>query len=172
MSNDVQALLARIESLEAKVQEVRDREEICNLKTRYAEACDLGYNADAMVELFTPDAVWEFTNEWGAHRGHREIHQFMVTVGKQITWALHFMIGPTIKIVTPTQATGKWYILELATMIGLENPDGRDAVVLSGTYSDVYAKVDGTWKFKHVKVNIGQCSNLADGWVKQPLRGS
>jgi hypothetical protein len=74
MSNDFQALLARIESLEAKVQEVRDREEICNLETRYAEACDLGYNADAMVELFTPDAVWEFTNEWRAHRGHKEIH--------------------------------------------------------------------------------------------------
>lgn len=172
MSDTLDQLLARVEILEAKVQETRDIEEIQALKTRYAEACDLGYNADAMVELFTPDAVWEFTNEWGTHRGHAEIHKFMVDVGKQIRWALHFMIGPTIKIHSPTHATGKWYILELATMVGLTDPEGRDPVILSGTYADTYAKVDGEWKFKHVKVNIGQCSNLADGWVKQPLRGA
>ena len=154
------------------MQEARDIEEIRALKTKYAEACDLGYNADAMADLFTPDAVWEFTNEWGMHRGLKEIDQFMVDVGKQIKWALHFMIGPTIMIHSPTHATGKWYILELATMVGVNDPNGRDAVILSGTDNDVYAKVDGVWKFKHVKVNASQCSNLADGWVKQPLRGS
>jgi uncharacterized protein (TIGR02246 family) len=83
------------------VQEARDIEEIRALKTKYAEACDLGYNADAMADLFTPDAVWEFTNEWGMHRGLKEIDQFMVDVGKQIKWALHFMIGPTITIHSP-----------------------------------------------------------------------
>jgi ribosomal protein L27 len=57
-------------------------------------------------------------------------------------------------------------------MVGVNDPNGRDAVILSGTDNDVYAKVDGVWKFKHVKVNASQCSNLADGWVKQPPRGS
>lgn len=171
MTDKIEELLARVVALEAKVQEGRDILAIQALKTRYAEACDLGYNADAMTELFTSDAVWEFTNEWGIHRGHEEIHRFMVNVGNQIRWALHFMIGPTITIQSPTRAIGKWYILELATMIGVTDPEHRDAVILSGTYNDVYEKVDGEWKFKHVKVNVGQCSNLADGWVKQPLRG-
>jgi hypothetical protein len=172
MSDTLEQALARIEVLEARVQEARDADEIRALKARYAEACDLGYNADAMAELFAPDGVWEFTNAWGIHRGRDEIHRFMVEAGKQIKWALHFMIGPTITVHSPVSASGKWYILELATMVGVDDPDGRDAVILSGTYHDRYVKIDGDWKFEHVKVNIDQCSNLADGWVKQPLRGN
>ena len=172
MSNQIQELLERVEKLERAAQVSRDIEEIKDLKNRYAEACDLGYDADAMTKLFTEDAVWEFTNEWGTHRGHKEIHAFMVNVGQQIRWALHFMIAPVIKVESPTRATGSWYILELGTMVGLEDPDGRDPIILSGTYQDIYEKIDGEWKFKNVKVNIGQCSNWFDGWVKQPLRGS
>ena len=170
MTDVLEHLLARVETLEAKVQEARDIEAIRALKTRYAEACDLGYDPDAMAALFAPDAVWEFTNAWGVHRGTEQIRQFMVDVGKQIQWALHFMIGPTITIEDATHARGKWYILELATMVGLNGAADSDAVILSGTYQDRYVKLDGEWKFQHVLVNIGQCSNLADGWVKQPLR--
>lgn len=164
-------LLARVEKVEQAAQEFRDIEAIRALKGKYAEACDLGYNADAMVELFTEDAVWEFTNAWGVHRGHAEIHKFMVDVAQQIKWALHFMIGPTITITSPTTAVGKWYILELATMTGLKVPEDLDPVILSGVYNDEYVKVDGEWKFKHVKVNIGQDSSLLEGWVAQPTRG-
>ena len=106
MTDVLEHLLARVETLEAKVQEARDIEAIRALKTRYAEACDLGYDPDAMAALFTPDAVWEFTNAWGIHRGTAEIRQFMVDVGKQIQWALHFMIGPTITIEDATLASG------------------------------------------------------------------
>jgi hypothetical protein len=169
--SDTAELIARIEKLEQQVQETRDIEEIRALKGKYAEACDLGYNADAMVELFAPDAVWEFTNMWGRHSGHAEIHKFMVDVGRQIKWALHFMIGPTITVLSPTEAIGKWYLLELATMTGLEVPENLDPVILSGVYNDKYVKIDGVWKFQHVKVDIGQDSNLLEGWVKQPTRG-
>ena len=53
-------------------------------------------------------------------------------------------------------------------MVGLNGAAESDAVILSGTYQDKYVKIDGEWKFQHVLVNIGQCSNLAEGWVKQP----
>lgn len=172
MSADaLESALRRIEALETEVRTLRDIEAIRTLRARYAEACDNGYNADAMAELYAPDGVWEFTNAWGIHRGRDEIRNFMIEVGKQITWALHFMICPVITVHSETEASGTWYILELATMIGLDDPDHRDAVILSGTYEDRYVRIGGEWKFQHIKVHIHQLSNLADGWVVQPLRG-
>jgi uncharacterized protein (TIGR02246 family) len=170
-SEALEQTIARIDALETEVRELRDIEAIRTLRARYADACDKGYNADAMTELFAPDGVWEFTNAWGTHRGHDEIHAFMTEVGKQIVWALHFMICPVISVHSATEASGTWYILELATMVGLDEPDDHDAVVLSGTYEDRYVKIDGEWKFQHITVHINQLSNLADGWVNQPLRG-
>jgi hypothetical protein len=105
------------------------------------------------------------------HRGHAEIHRFVAEVAKQILWALHFMTNPIIDVAADAQtATGRWLILELATMVGVDDPAARDAVVLSGTYDDTYVKEDGMWKFKHVKVNVAQLSNLDEGWVRQPFR--
>jgi uncharacterized protein (TIGR02246 family) len=170
MTTDLTALETRIAALEVKARVAEDIEEIRALKGAYAEACDLGYDPDAMAELFTEDAVWEFTNSWGVHRGHAEIRRFMENVGKEILWALHYMIGPVITVHDETTASGKWYILELATMTGVADPAERDAVILSGTYADEYEKVDGAWKFKHVTVNIGQSSNLDQGWVRQQFR--
>jgi uncharacterized protein (TIGR02246 family) len=167
---DLTQLEQRIARLERQAQIAEDIEAIRALKGAYAEACDLGYDPDAMAALFTEDAVWEFTNSWGVHRGHAEIRTFMENVGKEILWALHYMIGPVIEVHDETTASGKWYILELATMTGVTNAEEHDAVILSGTYADQYEKVDGAWKFKHVKVNIGQSSNLDQGWVRQQFR--
>lgn len=167
---DITALEQRLATLEQKARVAEDIQQILALKGAYAEACDLGYDPDAMAELFTEDAVWEFTNSWGAHHGHAEIKRFMENVGKEILWALHYMIGPVITVHDETTASGKWYILELATMTGVDDPETRDAVILSGTYTDQYEKVDGLWKFKRVTVNIGQSSNLDQGWVRQQFR--
>lgn len=166
---DLTTLEARISLLEEQARVAEDIQAILALKGAYAEACDLGYDPDAMAALFTEDAVWEFTNSWGVHRGHDEIRAFMTNVGKEILWALHFMIGPVISVHDHTTASGKWYILELATMTGVGGAD-EDAVILSGTYADQYEKVDGAWKFKHVTVNIRQSSNLDQGWVRQQFR--
>jgi uncharacterized protein (TIGR02246 family) len=172
LSQSGRDLEERLLSLEAEVKRLQDIEEIRTLRARYAEACDTGYDADAMAALFAPDGVWEFTNEWGVHRGRDEIRRFVTEVGKQITWALHFMICPVISVAdNGTEATGTWYILELATMVGVDDLAERDAVVLSGTYDDTYVKLNGTWKFAHVTVHVHQLSNLDQGWVRQPLRG-
>lgn len=168
--NNLDALEDRLLKLERKAQIMQDIEDIRALKGAYAEACDLGYDPDAMAALFTEDAVWEFTNSWGTHRGLDEIRTFMKNVGKEIHWALHFMIGPVITVHDETTASGKWSILELATMSPVDGSTANDAVILSGTYSDKYEKVDGQWKFKHVLVNIGQSSNLDQGWVRQQFR--
>ena len=45
--------------LERRVRALEDIEAIKQLKYRYADACDRGYDADALADLFTEDAVWD-----------------------------------------------------------------------------------------------------------------
>ena len=46
---DFEERLARVESIER----------IRFLKARYCDLCDDGYDADALCELFTKDAIWD-----------------------------------------------------------------------------------------------------------------
>ena len=48
-----------LESLEKRIQVLEDIEEIKKLKHRYCALCDADYDADALAELFTEDAVWD-----------------------------------------------------------------------------------------------------------------
>ena len=49
---DLEERLARVESIER----------IRFLKARYCDLCDDGYDADALCELFTEDAIWDGEN--------------------------------------------------------------------------------------------------------------
>ena len=158
-------------SLEKRIARLEDIEAIRNLRARYAQYADDDYDADGMASLFVEDGVWEFTNEWGRHEGRQAIHEMTTALGRQITWALHFTICPQIEVAPDGQtATGRWYILALETMVGTVDPEERDAVIVSGIYSDEYVKVDGEWKFKQVVCTIHQLSNLDQGWVRQRFR--
>jgi len=46
-----------LEALERRIRRLEDLEEIKQLKARYAAYCDAHYDADALAELFTADAV-------------------------------------------------------------------------------------------------------------------
>ena len=48
-------------SLERRIKELEDKEEIKQLKHRYCCLCDNTYDADALAELFTEDAVWDLS---------------------------------------------------------------------------------------------------------------
>jgi limonene-1,2-epoxide hydrolase len=158
-------------SLEERVARLEDIEAIKNVKAQYAYYCDKGYQAEGFTSLFTDDAVWE-SNAFGTYHGKQEIYDFIDGLGKsQILWALHFMICPVVNVAPDGQnATGTWYLLELATMT---RPDGdeRDAVIMTANYEDTFVKQNGEWKIKHVKVHFHQVSNLDQGWVEQPFRG-
>jgi hypothetical protein len=159
------------EPLEKRLARIEDIEAIKKLKARYAYYCDHGYDADGFVSLFVEDAVWE-SNAFGTYRGRDEIYRFISTIGKQIVWALHYMICPVVEVASDGRmAKGTWYLLELATMVGTKNPTARDAVIITGNYEDTFVKQGGEWRFKSVKVHFHQVSNLDQGWVNQPFRG-
>lgn len=158
------------ESVEERIGRLEDIEAIRNLKHLYAHYCDKGYDADQFITLFVEDASWE-SNAFGVHRGLDEIHGFIDGIGKEILWALHYMVNPVID-VTPggETATGTWVLLEPATMTA--DGDERDAVIITAKYEDEFVKVGDEWRFKRVKAHFFQVSNLDQGWVRQPFRGS
>jgi hypothetical protein len=41
---------------------------------------------------------------------------------------------------------------------------------MTANYSDTFVKVDGQWKYKHLRAKLHQISNLDQGWVRQQFR--
>lgn len=147
-------------SLEERVQRLEDIEAIRRLKIRYAQYCDANYDADGIAALFTEDGVWD-GGDFGVYNGREAIRAFFAGISKQITFALHYMIGHQIDIdPSGNEATGSWYLLEPATL------NGR-AVWIAATYNDRYRKVDGRWLYSHLKLNVAFVTPYESGWVKE-----
>ncbi len=158
--------------LEARIQRLEDVQAIHDLKMAYAKLCDEGYDADGIVALFAAaeDVEW-VSDVFGTHEDRDGIHKWFDNVDEEIRWALHFMINPVIEVADDGRtATGRFYLLELATM---SSPDGGDPdpVIMTGKYADDFVKEDGQWRFKRIEINFEQVSNLDQGWVKQQFRG-
>jgi hypothetical protein len=114
--------------------------------------------------------VWE-SNAFGVYHGRDEIHGFVTGIKDEILWATHLMICPAISVAPDGQsATGRWYLLELATMTGVDNRNARDSVLMTANYEDTFVKENGEWKIKKVKAHFHNVSNLTDGWAKQQFR--
>ena len=96
-----------LEALERRIRRLEDLEEIKQLKARYAGYCDAHYDADALAELFTADAVWD-GGMLGRSEGREAIRQFFRGSSQRISFAIHNMLNPIIDITGDT-ATGTWY---------------------------------------------------------------
>ncbi len=64
-----------LEDLERRIKVLEDIEEIKRLKHRYCAYCDDSYDADALADLFTEDAVWD-GGERGRNDGREAIREF------------------------------------------------------------------------------------------------
>ena len=150
-----------IEELERRIRTLEDIEEIKKLKARYCLYCDDNFNADALVGLFTGEAVWEGDN-LGRHEGHEAIRSFYKTISQRLTFAIHYVANPIIQ-VSGDAAHGAWYLLEPGIR------EGKQAIWIAGRYEDDYVKVDGRWLFSKVNLKILVRTPYEDGWAKQRL---
>ena len=155
-----------MDDLARTVAKLQAAEDIRHLKARYARVCDTGYTPSEMIPLFTKDAVWD-GGRFGRHEGIDAITAFFDGVSEQITWALHYMIAPTIEVNDDlVTASGTWYLLEPCTMAG---PDGPNAIWLTGGYADRYVKEDGAWRFSEVLLDVQTVTPYDEGWVRMPF---
>jgi ketosteroid isomerase-like protein len=149
-----------IEALEARVRQLADINEIKLLKARYAAACDNDYDADAIAELFTEDAVWD-GGKFGRAEGREKIRRFFRRAPKVFSFAIHDVSNPRIE-VDGDRATAQWYLLQPAT-----HDPGNQAVWLAAVYQDEYVPIGGKWLFKRLRVSSNFLTTYEDGWAKR-----
>ena len=157
MDGDLERRLGRLEAIEA----------IRELKARYADVCDTGYDPVRMRPFFTDDAVWDGGPRFGRHEGIDAVCEFFAGVSSLITWALHYMIAPTIEVADDGRtATGSWYLLEPCT---IATDNGPQAMIITGRYADHYRKEADGWKFSEVVLDCQTISPLDQGWARKPF---
>jgi ketosteroid isomerase-like protein len=148
--------------LDRRLRVLEDIEAIKQLKYRYADACDRGYDADVLADLFTVDAIWE-SDRFGRYEGREAIREFFRGVSADITFAMHYMTNPIIN-VDGDEANGEWYLVQTSTFA-----EGNRPILGAAKYADRYRRVDGTWKFRHVQLISTFWTPYEEGWVKRPF---
>jgi hypothetical protein len=157
VEGDLEQRFARLEAIEA----------IRELKARYADVCDTGYDPVRMRPFFTEDAVWDGGPRFGRYEGIDAVCAFFSGISSEITWALHYMIAPIIEVADDGQtATGSWYLLEPVT---IATGDGPRAMLITGRYADRYRLEPDGWKFSEVKLDCQTISPLDEGWARKPF---
>ncbi len=156
--------------LERRLTRLEDRDEICELKNRYARFCDDGWDADGIASLFVPDGEWLVRSADGGvvglHHSTEEIKAHFRTRPALIPWTLHYMNNPVIDVAEDGQtATGTWIMHSYSTVTDGEEPE--TAILLICSYQDDFVKVDGRWMFKRLTCLVISRSPIGEGWVKQ-----
>ncbi len=133
---------ARIERLERRLQVLEDAEAIRNLKARYAALCDRQYDADRIAALFTEDALWESPG-LGRFEGREAIRTFFRGASAIFSFAIHYSLNGQIE-VDGEVAQARWYLFMPCTIAA-----GNRAMWRASIDHETYARIDGTWMFRH-----------------------
>ena len=134
------------------VEELLDLEEIRRLRTLYSHYYD-GANLEALVDLFTEDAVCEFGprfgGDWVGRQEIREKYAINIEHEGERFEIMHAVANHWIEFTGPDEARGRCYLLDLRCKVGVENP-----LVLMGIYDDRYRRVDGAWKIDRTRIDF------------------
>jgi hypothetical protein len=148
-------------TLETRIARLEAAEAIRNLKARYCELCDTGYQAAPLAALFTPDAVWDGGEALGVHHGREAIGRFFVAMPSTLSFAIHHVTNPRIEVAADAaSATGHWLLLQTAT-----DPTGRQAMWFAATYEDEYVRTGEDWLFSRVTLSTRFLAPYERGWA-------
>lgn len=134
------------------LEKLVEKEAIRELRHLYSHHFD-GHDVDALAELFTEDAVCEFGPAFGGDWvGRAQIRdKFAQVIGHEGPrfGVLHVVSNPWIRFVDEQTANGRWYLQDLRTTEGVDNP-----LILFGIYDDVYHKRDGRWLIHRTRIDF------------------
>jgi hypothetical protein len=122
-----------------------DLEAIKRVKYRYCRCIDTA-NIDELREVFTEDASVRYVGGsylWEA-QGRDKILEGIAYSFHSEAIAFHHVNHPEIDLVTPTEATGIWYLKDWFL-------DLKNNIITDGTslYRDRYVKRDGQWLIQY-----------------------
>jgi ketosteroid isomerase-like protein len=150
-----EAMEARLAALEATVNRLADIEAIRVLRLRYHQAINEGY-FDRIPAMFTEDGLLDF-DYIGACQGREKIRRFFSKTPDVLPFIKQFIHNHVVE-VTGDAGEGFSY-LEAKTVAKGE------AFVVAARYDDVYARVDGEWLFKSMKLEAYFTVPLKQGWA-------
>lgn len=170
MDDRLKQLEARIADLEKTVRRVdrlEDIEEIKVTKAKFALGADPVIEVESLVSLFADDAILEYTGGLGIKRGRDEIRAWFSD--DPVPWRYHFFLPMRIIVADDGKtARGEWFMLALLKAHNhAENK--LESVWCVATYDDDLAKIDGAWKFTHVRTSLRIFAAHATGWTPNEL---
>ena len=140
--------------LEKRITRLEDIEAIKQLKVRYSHICDDMHNPDNIASVFVEDGIWE-SPDFGKAIGHAAIRELFVNFQKMFSFSQHNMMNPLIE-VNGNHATGVWYIMG---PWNFTETGAKQWFALR--YDDEYVKVNGQWKYKHLRVAMRMAEDRA-----------
>ena len=146
-------------SLEQRITIIEDIEAIKKLKARYCRVCDDNHKPNEITKLFAVDGIWE-SEGTGAHQGHAAIRALFQRFQERISFSQHNVMNPIVEVNGDT-AKGSWYFLGPFTF-----RKGNRAMWLAARYEEDYVKVNGEWKFKHLRAIGRMSAPYETGWAR------
>lgn len=166
----VEELAAEVAGLRRRVERSESILAIEALKARYAELVDQRFSAgavidgaaltvlsDAVAALFTADGVWDGGPGLGRVSGRAAIAARLAA--PTLTFSRHFFVGPQIA-VDGDSATGRWELLSPC-----RRADGT-SFWMCGVEDDEYARVDGVWLHRSMRLTTVVMAPVGQGWDK------
>lgn len=145
--------------LDRRLTRIEDIEAIKQLKARYCAICDDEHNPNEITKIFVEDGIWE-GGQFGKAQGHAAIRELFVGFGKLISFSQHMVMNPIIEI-DGTRAKATWYFLGPFTY-----RKDNNAAWVAVRYDDDYVKVNGEWKYQHLRANIRMTAAPTESWAK------
>lgn len=137
------------EALKKRIRELEDYRAIIELKARYCNACDGGWDRPThdlkiLGELFTEDAVWDGRPTLPLAEGREVILNIMRGFRATFPFIIHNVMSPVIAI-DGDKATGQWHAI-----LHYQTPKGAGASY--SIYEDTFARTAAGWRIKTLRV--------------------
>lgn len=135
--------------LQTRLREMEDYRAIIELKHRYCNACDGGWDRPThdlkiLGELFTEDAVWDGRPSLPLAEGREAILKIMQGFRDTFPFIVHNVMNPVIAI-DGDRATGQWHAI-----LHYQTPKG--AGTSYSIYEDSFARTASGWRIKSLRV--------------------
>ena len=111
-----------------------------------------------ITTLFAADGIWEGT-DIGQHRGHEAIRKLFEGFQQRISFSQHNVMNPIIEM-NGNHAKGN------GISSGRSRCASATAVWLAARYEEDYVKVNGEWKFQHLRAIGRMSAPYEKGWAK------
>jgi hypothetical protein len=165
----LEELAAEVADLRARVAVAEGTLAVHELKARYADLVDARYEgggpvgperlaelAEAIADLFTPDAVWDGGPALGVAEGRESIAARLRA--PTLLFARHFFLAPRIR-VAGARAEARWELLSPCT-----TADGTPRW-LCGYEDDEYERgEDGRWRHRRMALTTVFLARADEGW--------